>query len=130
MEAFVRERGKATPWIHFDPERNHLEIKGESYPENSAKFYSPMLEWLETYLQQLGADPIVVDMELIYFNSSSSKILMNFFDMLEDAAKEGVPVTVNWCYHEDNDISLECGEEFQEDLEHAAFHLIQRTSNA
>lgn len=125
MEAFVREKGKATPYIHFDPENNHLEIKGESYPENSAKFYSPMLEWLETYLRQPVADSIEVHVELIYFNSSSSKILMNFFDMLEDAAREGLLVSVNWRYHEDNDIALECGEEFQEDLERVAFQLTQ-----
>lgn len=124
MEAFVREKTKSTPWIKFDPDNNILELRGESYPENSSKFYSPMLEWLETYLLGLENTPIHVDLELIYFNSSSSKIFMNFFDMLEDAARRGVPVTVEWKYHEDNDIALECGEEFQEDLEHVAFHLI------
>ncbi len=124
MEAFVREKTKSTPWIKLDPNNNLLELKGESYPENSANFYSPMLEWLETYLQSVEDQPIHVDMELIYFNSSSSKILMNFFDMLEDAARKGVPVTVEWKYHKDNDIALECGEEFQEDLEHVAFHLM------
>ena len=123
MEAFVREKTKSTPWIRFDPQNHSLEIKGESYPENSAKFYSPMLEWLETYLQSVDNQPIHVDMELIYFNSSSSKILMNFFDMLEDAAQRGVPVSVDWKYDQDNDIALECGEEFQEDLEHVSFHL-------
>jgi hypothetical protein len=124
MEAFVRERTKSTPGIRFDPEQNLLELKGESYPENSAKFYSPMLKWLEEYLLTVKDSPIQVDFELIYFNSSSSKIFMNFFDMLEDAAQRGVPVTVHWKYHQDNDIALECGEEFQEDLEHVTFHLI------
>lgn len=124
MEVFEREKNKATPWIKLDPEHNYLEVRGESYPENSAKFYSPMLEWLEEYLQQVGNNPIHVDFELVYFNSSSSKIFMNFFDMLEDAAREGTQITVHWKYHQDNDIALECGEEFQEDLEHVAFHLI------
>jgi hypothetical protein len=101
-----------------------LEIKGESYPENSATFYSPMLEWLSAFLQQ-AEGAVHVDIELIYFNSSSSKILMNFFDMLDEAAQKGVQVSVSWKYHEDNDIALECGEEFQEDVEHVAFDLIQ-----
>ncbi|MFO7884686.1 MAG: DUF1987 domain-containing protein [Desulfobacteraceae bacterium] len=128
MQAFVREKSKSTPWINFDPEQNHLEIKGESYPEDSAKIYSPMLEWLEAYLHQVNDTPVHVDVELIYFNSSSSKILMNFFDMLDDAAQKGVPITVHWKYHEDNDIALECGEEFQEDLEHVAFDLVKINS--
>lgn len=125
MEAFVREQTKSTPWIHLDPEKHHLEIKGESYPENSANFYSPMLEWLESYLQQLKDETVRVEVELIYFNSSSSKVFMNFFDMLEDAAERGVNVAVNWWYHPDNDTALECGEEFQEDLEYVSFQLAE-----
>ncbi|MFO7802893.1 MAG: DUF1987 domain-containing protein [Desulfovermiculus sp.] len=125
MEAFEREKTKSTPWIQFDPEHNHLQLQGESYPENSAKFYSPMLEWLESFLQNIDDSPVRVDIELIYFNSSSSKILMNFFDMLEDAAQRGVPVTVYWKYHQDNDTALECGEEFQEDMEYVSFYLVQ-----
>ena len=46
-----------------------------------------MLQWLETYLNQLENESLEVDVELIYFNSSSSKVFMNFFDMLEDAAR-------------------------------------------
>ena len=128
MEAFVREQTKSTPWIHLDPEQHRLEIKGESYPENSANFYSPMLQWLESYVQQLKDEPVQADVELIYFNSSSSKVFMNFFDMLEDAAERGVNVVVNWRYHPDNDTALECGEEFQEDLEYVRFHLVEQKS--
>ncbi|MFW6314751.1 MAG: DUF1987 domain-containing protein, partial [Desulfohalobiaceae bacterium] len=87
MDAFIREQSKSTPWIHFDPQEHHLQIKGESYPENSAKFYTPMLDWLESYLSSLSQDKVQVDIELIYFNSSSSKVFMNFFDRLEEAAQ-------------------------------------------
>ena len=125
MEAFVREKTKSTPWIRLDPEQHYLEISGESYPENAAAFYSPMLEWLETYLQELDNGSVRVDIELIYFNSSSSKVFMNFFDMLEDAAQKGVTVQVSWKYHKDNDTALECGEEFQEDLESVDFRLVE-----
>lgn len=125
MEAFVREKSKSTPWIRLDPGENHLEIRGESYPENSANFYAPMMEWLENYLENLSDESVRVDIELIYFNSSSSKVFMNFFDMLEDCAGKGVDVVVNWFYHPDNDTALECGEEFQEDMEKVTFNLVQ-----
>jgi hypothetical protein len=124
MDAFIREQSKSTPWIHFDPSNNRLQIKGESYPENSAKFYTPMLEWLQAYLATLSGEKVQVDIELIYFNSSSSKVFMNFFDLLEDAASKGNPVEINWRYHEDNDTALECGEEFQEDMQEAVFNLV------
>lgn len=125
MDVFFREKTKSTPRINFDPEKHRLEISGESYPENSAKFYSPMLQWLEAYLQQLSNEDIHVDIELIYFNSSSSKVFMNFFDLLEEAAGKGVSVEIRWKYHPDNDIAQECGEEFQEDLQQVAFHMVE-----
>lgn len=50
---------------------------------------------------------------------------MNFFDRLEEAAKKGMQIEVNWLYHEDNETALECGEEFQEDLKNVSFNLLQ-----
>ena len=124
MDIFTREQTKSTPWIHFDPQNNYLQIKGESYPENSASFYAPMMEWLEEYLNNLSNSGIRVDVELVYFNSSSSKVFMNLFDRLEEAASNGIHIEINWMYHEDNDTALECGEEFQEDLEKVEFNLL------
>jgi len=125
MDIFHREKTKSTPWIFFEPQQHHLQIKGESYPENSAKFYAPMLKWLEDYLSSLSTSKVQVDVELVYFNSSSSKLFMNFFDRLEEAAQSGIPVEINWIYHEENETALECGEEFQEDLEHLSFNLLK-----
>ncbi|KXB09480.1 hypothetical protein AKJ60_00170 [candidate division MSBL1 archaeon SCGC-AAA385M11] len=124
MDIFTPEQTKSTPWIHFDPQDNHLQIKGESYPENSASFYTPMMEWLEEYLNNVSNSSIRVDVQLVYFNSSSSKVFMNLFDRLEESARKGIHVEINWMYHEDNDTALECGEEFQEDLENVEFNLL------
>ena len=123
MEDLIIEATKSFPYIHFDPAGNRLEIRGESYPENAAKAYAPVFAWLEEYLQGIGDGGVRVDFEITYFNSSSSKILMNFFDTLEDAAQDGKKIVVNWHYHEDNETALECGEEFQEDMELVEFNL-------
>ncbi len=66
-----------------------------------------------------------IDMEIIYFNSSSSKALMNLFDLFEEAAQSGKQIQINWRYHEENDTALECGEEFKEDLEAVEFNLVK-----
>ena len=125
MENLVIEATKSSPYIHFDAVKNILEIRGESYPEYAAKFYAPVFQWLETYLDSMDPKSIEIKLEVIYFNSSSSKILMNFFDKLESAAKNGKQITINWFYHEDNEAALECGEEFMEDLSTVAFNLIE-----
>lgn len=113
----------SSPTIHFAPEQGQLTITGESYPENCVNFYQPLFESLETFLATQPAVPLILDMAIIYFNSTSSKAFMNLFDMLDEAAETGRDITVNWHYHEDNDIALECGEEFQEDVQTLRFNL-------
>lgn len=122
MHPYYIPATKSSPEINFDPNADKLEIRGESYPENCSQFYTPVFEWLEQYLNNTNA-PIHLDMEIQYFNSSSSKALMDLFDMLDEAAGKGKSVFVNWHYHEDNETAQECGEEFQEDVLHLDFKL-------
>jgi len=117
---------KYTPEIIFDCERDILEIRGKSYPENTAEFYTPVFAWLENYIARLGDRQATLNVELLYFNSSSSKILLDFFDILESAAKDGKNIVINWIYEEDDEDTLEFGEEFQEEFESLNFCLIQK----
>lgn len=125
MKKYVVEATKSSPYICLDPESNTLELKGESYPENCAKFYSPMFRWLEDYLPTADSERIKVSVELVYFNSSSSKVLMDLFDLLDEAARQGREIVVDWRYHEENETALECGEEFMEDVSELTFNLVK-----
>ncbi|MBF0565833.1 MAG: DUF1987 domain-containing protein [Nitrospirae bacterium] len=117
---------KSTPGIYFDQEKNILEIKGESYPENTSEFYGPFFKWLDMRLDELQDESFTVDIELIYFNSSSSKILMNLFERLEKYAEMGKNIDVNWIYDKKDESSLEYGEEFKEDLTTLKFNLVEK----
>lgn len=127
MDNLVIEATKYTPYISLNADTNVLELKGETYPENTAEFYSPVFEWLEDYLGQLGEEEVTVNMEIIYFNSSSSKVLMDLFDRFEDAVKEGKKITINWIYDREDESALEYGEEFQEDLDTLKLNLVEKT---
>ncbi|GBF34721.1 Fe-S oxidoreductase [Desulfocucumis palustris] len=124
MEKLIIEKTKSSPYIFFNPEERLLKIYGESFPENAAKFYAPVLDWVKDYLEQLDGQEVNVEMEIIYFNSSTSKVFMNFFQMLDDAAAEGNKITINWRCHEENEAAIECGEEFMEDLENVPFNIM------
>ncbi len=127
MDNWKIEATKHTPDVYFDANNNVLELKGESYPENIAEFSAPIFSWLEEYLEQLEDTAFVVNIELTYFNSSSSKMLLDLFDRLEEeVAENGKNITVNWIYDADNDSAEEYGEEFQEDLESLTFNLVQK----
>ena len=125
MERLVIEQTESTLGVDFDPGSGRLALRGESYPENAFKFFSPVLEWLEKYLADLKPGARVsVEMDIVYFNSSSSKALMNVFDTLEASASAGVGVAIAWRYHEENEIALDCGEEFAEELSACAFDMV------
>ncbi len=126
MDNLLIEATKYTPKILFDAENHQLEIKGETYPENTAEFYAPVFKWLEEYLAELQDEAVTVNLEINYFNSSSSKVLMDMFDKFETITKEGKNITLNWIYDKENESALEYGEEFQEDLEVLKMNLVEK----
>lgn len=109
------EKTNSTPGIDFDAESGLLRIRGESFPENVVKFYTPIIEWIKEYIS-LTEEEILFVFEIPYFNSSSSKILMTIFDLLEQEVKLGRKISVKWRCDQDNETAIECGEEFKEDI--------------
>ena len=112
MEKISIEGTPETPTINFDVAKGFLEIKGRSIPENSIEFYKPLVDWLEKY----AANPqsaTNVNIQLEYFNTSSSKCILDVFKKLEAINKGGSAVVINWHYEEDDEDMLEAGEDYQ-----------------
>jgi SiaC family regulatory phosphoprotein len=127
MEKIRIEATDRSPEIDFDFEAGAFVIRGESYPEDVASFYGPVIDKLDDYLNLLTGGTVRFDFELIYFNSSSAKVLMGLFDALEATAANGVSVLINWIYDADDDTMEELGEEFAEDLSYAKFSMQKRS---
>lgn len=124
MGAYVVEATKSTPKISLNPVTHVHEITGESYPENSLSFYGPVFNWLKSYLADAQGKVIKFSMDILYFNSSSSKMFMELFELLDTAASAGTPIAVDWRYHEENEVALECGEDFMEEVGSLSFNLV------
>jgi len=122
MENITIEASERTPGVLFDFSQNIFCLKGESYPEDVTAFYGSILEGLEAHLEAQNGATIQFTFDLIYFNSSTAKVVMGLFDLLDEAAEEN-DVTVTWNFEEDDDNMEEMGEEFGEDLEKAKFIL-------
>lgn len=123
MEKIVIDATPRSPDISFDFENNSFSIRGESYPEDVNEFYGELIEKLEAHLSNLQQGNVNFYFELIYFNSSTAKILMGLFEMLDEAAEQNNTVHIVWAYEEDDDNMEELGEEFCEDLEYATYKL-------
>ena len=112
MENILREGSAKTPSVSFNSASGILELKGRSIPENSVEFYKPLNEWIDSY----GAKPCsetVVDIKLEYFNTSSSKCILDLFKKLEYINKQGSVVSVNWYFEQDDEDMEEAGEDYQ-----------------
>jgi hypothetical protein len=127
MENLTFEETKYTPSIKLDADKGLIELRGKSYPENTFEFYKPVLNWVEEYFETSAKDLTTVNMEIIYFNSSSSKLFFDFFDIL-DEAKDEHDIVVNWIYDEENESAEEAGEDFIEDFEDLKINLVVKDS--
>ena len=112
MESIFIEGTPKTPNINFDPEKGSLLLKGRSIPENSIEFYKPLVDWLDTYSSS-PQPKTVCEVQLEYFNTSSSKCLLDLFKKMEVMSKSGNEIVINWYYEEDDEDMLEAGEDYQ-----------------
>ncbi|MDV7339619.1 DUF1987 domain-containing protein [Terasakiella sp. A23] len=125
MENIKLASTERSPEVDFDFEKNVFFLRGESYPEDVNEFYGPVMEKLESHFEAQSGQDITFTFELIYFNSSTAKILMALFELFDETCEAGNQVSIKWAYEEDDDNMLELGEEYGEDLEHASFELVE-----
>ena len=106
----------SSPEVDFKFDARVLSLRGESYPENAAAFYGDIIARLKQYLARQSGQQIEVNIALAYFNSSSTKMLFNLIEALDDAVDAGNRVRLNWYHDEEDETILEFGEELSEDF--------------
>lgn len=112
MEKFILDGSPKTPSVEFDFETGSLLLRGRSIPENSVEFYAPLNEWLEKY-EQAPKEKTILDVRLEYFNTSSSKCLLDLFKKLEKMNGNSTNVHINWYYEVEDEDMAEAGEDYQ-----------------
>jgi len=109
MENLIINSSSETPYfprVSFNSITGVCEISGESFMEETYKFYSPLMEWLEKYLSE--KKPVTLNVKLTYFNTSSSRSILDLLDILREYMDSGGKVKVNWYYDlEDPDMEDE-----------------------
>jgi len=105
-----------TPGINFDRQKNVFELVGRSLPEDVVSFYKPVMEWLGD-LQKEPIANLEFSFKLDYFNTASSKLILDILLEVNDIFNEGTPMKVKWYFLKmDRDLE-EAGEEFSELVE-------------
>ena len=70
-----------------------------------------------------------VEIKLVYFNSSSARVLMEIMDQMDEKAETGLVVDVKWYCDPDDEITKEFAEDICEDLSHLNFTIIEDMIN-
>ncbi|OQY05415.1 MAG: hypothetical protein B6I20_01285 [Bacteroidetes bacterium 4572_117] len=92
------------PKIDFNAETGVCSISGKSFLEDTTEFYLPLLEWLDQFFREENK-PIELNIKLTYYNTSSSRSILDIFDLLKLYEEKGGQVEVNW-YSRDIDVEI------------------------
>ncbi len=113
METIKIQGTEDTPKIMLDAENEIFEISGRSLPEDVSAFYEPVLNWLNEYSEHPNSKT-VFNFKLTYFNTASSKLLLDILMKLEEMHEKGQDVLIKWHYPEDDEDMAEAGEEYSD----------------
>lgn len=99
---------------------DNLKIIGRSFPEDVSRFYNPIID----HVRNLACEKLTLDIFLDYFNTASSKKIMDVFRYAD--ANNGINrIEINWRYEEGDDDSLEMAEIYEESLLKSNFKYIE-----
>ncbi|PBQ34536.1 nuclear pore complex subunit [Sphingobacteriaceae bacterium] len=106
-----------TPEISFNNETKEFMISGRSLPEDVSTFYKPVFEWLDFFATTTSLNT-VFKFKLEYFNTASSKIILDILMKLEELQNSNnFAISIEWFYNESDDDMQEAGEEYKELVE-------------
>ncbi len=119
MKSLIIEGTEDSPSVIFDTNSYRFTISGKSRPENTGKFYNPLIKWItefdETVLSRkdkIAEDKtIVFVLKLDYFNSISAKYILDIVFILKDFVAKGRKVQIEWHSAKFDDDMLETGKE-------------------
>ena len=124
MDALQIEQTDDSPKVILDQEGNRFEISGKSLPEDVMDFYQPVIDWLEEYRKNPNPKTRF-DFKLIYFNTASSKLILDILMILEEMTVEGKEILVKWLSMASDEDMQEAGREYEEmvdvSFEHATY---------
>ena len=86
-----------SPLIYFDNAEGTLYIQGRSVPENALECYKPAIDWIKQYVSEYKIKNMFLDIELDYFNTTTSRCFVLLFKVLEDL-QEHTSFKIYWHY--------------------------------
>jgi hypothetical protein len=112
MNNLIIEPTPLTPKVEFKHEAGTLVLSGRSIPENAVEFFQPLHTWTDEYLQKPKAET-TIEIKLEYFNTSSSKSILELLKKFEAIHENQSNLLVKWFHEADDEDMMEAGEDYQ-----------------
>jgi len=127
MEDLTLKGTEITPDIEFNSTDGYLLIKGTSIPENPYESYQPLFTVLDSY-KPTTSGLTKADFLLDYFNTTSSKCILEVLKKLKALQLKGNKIEINWHYEKEDEDLLEIGQDYSNIID-IPFNLIVINSN-
>jgi CRISPR/Cas system CMR-associated protein Cmr1 (group 7 of RAMP superfamily) len=122
MEALILKGTNETPNVVFNKQTGEFSISGKSLPEDVKEFYKPLLDWITVYSKSPNPET-KLKVKMDYFNTASSKMILEIFELFKGLQDAGNNVTIDWYYHEEDEDMQEAGEDYA-DIVEVPFNII------
>jgi hypothetical protein len=126
MEVISIKGTQETPEVLLDSAKGIFSISGKSLPEDVKEFYNPVLKWFQAYAASPNPET-VLKIKMDYFNTASSKRLLELFEVVKTIHDAGHNVVIEWHYLEDDEDMQDAGQDYS-DLIEMPFKLISYQS--
>lgn len=113
-EYIIEATGK-TPYVNFNLPKGTLEINGYSLPQNALEFYGELSLLVDEYMKNPQVKTSIV-LEMEYFNTSSSKVLLQLISKFEILTSVGKDVELLWVYDGEDVDMHEAGLTYQNSI--------------
>ena len=101
-----------TPYVLFESEKGELVSKGKSLPDDANTFYNPIIQWVEEYAVK-PQPKTIVNIHFAYFNTVSSKNILEIFKKISQIKVAGFDVEIHWIYESEEEDMLEAGRDYE-----------------
>ena len=120
MEPLIIEETENSPAVSFDASSDRFVISGKSRPENTDKFYAPIINWIMKFDKILSDREVektdkalqVFVFKFEYFNSTSAKNIAEIILLLKSFVEKGHKINIEWHFPKFDDDMMDTGKEF------------------
>lgn len=113
MDNIFIEGTDRTPEVDFNFSEGVLSLTGRSITENPIGFYDKIENAIVEYLRN-PRPATLVKITLEYFNTSTSKCLVDLFKLFEVLKGSKNEVLVEWFYEKDDEEIKDSGEDYKD----------------